>query len=285
MKNIKEDIIKLNTSNEILKVENLTFRYEKEDVLKNVSFVVNKGEYVSLIGKNGSGKSTLAKIIMRILIQNEGKIYFNNVELNDNNIEYLKSNVGIVFQNPDNQFIGGTVEDDIAFGLENRNIPTKEMKELVKEYSKKVGMEKYLEKTPDELSGGQKQRVALAGVLALSLKVIILDEATSMLDPEGKEEIKQLIFEMKKNDPELTIISITHDIEEAYLSDKVIILSEGKIIKNNIPSEVFKNKEEILNLGLDIPFVLKIKDALKDYKKIDDNINDLEGLAAYLCQN
>ena len=285
MKNIKEDIIKLNTSNEIIKVENLTFRYEKEDVLKNVSFVVNKGEYVSLIGKNGSGKSTLAKIIMRILIQNEGEIYFNNVELNDNNIEYLKSNVGIVFQNPDNQFIGGTVEDDIAFGLENRNIPTKEMKKLVKEYSKKVGMEKYLEKTPDELSGGQKQRVALAGVLALSLKVIILDEATSMLDPEGKEEIKQLIFEMKKNDPELTIISITHDIEEAYLSDKVIILSEGKIIKNNIPSEVFKNKEEILNLGLDIPFVLKIKDALKDYKIIDDNINDLEGLAAFLCQN
>ncbi len=285
MKNIKEDILKLNTNNEILKVENLTFRYDKEDVLKNVSFVINKGEYVSLIGKNGSGKSTLAKLIMRILSQNEGKIFFNNVELTDDNIDFLKKNVGIVFQNPDNQFIGGTVEDDIAFGLENRNIPTSKMKELVKEYAKKVGMEKFLEKTPDELSGGQKQRVALAGILALSLKVIILDEATSMLDPEGKEEIKKLIFEMKKSDPELTIISITHDIEEAYLSDRVIILNDGKIVKNDTSFEVFKNKEEILNLGLDIPFVLKIKEALKGYKDIDDNINNLEDLAKYLCQN
>lgn len=270
----------------LIEIKNVSYSYnETNKAIDDISFNIEEATYTTIIGHNGSGKSTLAKLIAGLLPIKDGEIKVNNIVVNEDNINEIRKQLGIVFQNPDNQFIGGTVEDDIAFGLENRNIPTKEMKKLVKEYSKKVGMEKYLEKTPDELSGGQKQRVALAGVLALSLKVIILDEATSMLDPEGKEEIKQLIFEMKKNDPELTIISITHDIEEAYLSDKVIILSEGKIIKNNIPSEVFKNKEEILNLGLDIPFVLKIKDALKDYKKIDDNINDLEGLAAYLCQN
>ena len=275
----------MSTNSNVLEIKNLTFGYEKdEDILKNVSFSVKKGEYVSLIGKNGSGKSTLAKLIMRILTPKEGEIYLNNTLLTDENCTKLKEDIGIVFQNPDNQFIGCSVEDDIAFGMENRNIPKKEMEEKVKEFAKKVGMEKFLEKTPDELSGGQKQRVALAGILALSLKVIILDEATSMLDPEGKEEIKKLIFDMKKEDPELTIISITHDIEEAYISDRVIILNNGNIIKNDTPSVVFSSKDEIESLGFELPFVLKVKESLKDKVKIDDSINNIEDLAKILCQ-
>ena len=275
----------MSTNSNVLEIKNLTFGYEKdEDILKNVSFSVKKGEYVSLIGKNGSGKSTLAKLIMRILTPKEGEIYLNNTLLTDENSTKLKEEIGIVFQNPDNQFIGCSVEDDIAFGMENRNIPKKEMEEKVREFAKKVGMEKFLEKTPDELSGGQKQRVALAGILALSLKVIILDEATSMLDPEGKEEIKKLIFDMKKEDPELTIISITHDIEEAYISDRVIILNNGNIIKNDTPSVVFSSKDEIESLGFELPFVLKVKESLKNKIKIDDSINNIEDLAKILCQ-
>ena len=275
----------MSTNSNVLEIKNLTFGYEKdEDILKNVSFSVKKGEYVSLIGKNGSGKSTLAKLIMRILTPKEGEIYLNNTLLTDENSTKLKEEIGIVFQNPDNQFIGCSVEDDIAFGMENRNIPKKEMEEKVREFAKKVGMEKFLEKTPDELSGGQKQRVALAGILALSLKVIILDEATSMLDPEGKEEIKKLIFDMKKEDPELTIISITHDIEEAYISDRVIILNNGNIIKNDTPSVVFSSKDEIESLGFELPFVLKVKESLKDKVKIDDSVNNIEDLAKILCQ-
>ena len=275
----------MSTNSNVLEIKNLTFGYEKyKDILKNVSFSVKKGEYVSLIGKNGSGKSTLAKLIMRILTPKEGEIYLNNTLLTDENSTKLKEEIGIVFQNPDNQFIGCSVEDDIAFGMENRNIPKKEMEEKVREFAKKVGMEKFLEKTPDELSGGQKQRVALAGILALSLKVIILDEATSMLDPEGKEEIKKLIFDMKKEDPELTIISITHDIEEAYISDRVIILNNGNIIKNDTPCVVFSSKDEIESLGFELPFVLKVKESLKDKVKIDDSINNIEDLAKILCQ-
>lgn len=275
----------MNTNSNVLEIQNLTFGYEKdEDILKNVSFSVKKGEYVSLIGKNGSGKSTLAKLIMRILTPKEGSIFINGTLLSDENSAKLKEEIGIVFQNPDNQFIGCSVEDDIAFGLENRNIPQKNMKEKVIEFAKKVGMDKFLSKTPDELSGGQKQRVAIAGILALSLKVIILDEATSMLDPEGKEDIKRLIFDMKKNDPELTIISITHDIEEAYISDRVIIINNGHIIKNDVPSKVFASKEEIESLGFELPFVLKIKESLKDKVKIDDSINNIEDLAKFLCQ-
>lgn len=270
---------------EVIKVENLSFSYEKEKkILHNVSFSINKGEYVTLIGHNGSGKSTLAKLLSYILEPNKGKIYIDNEELNEKNIKNIRNKIGIVFQNPDNQFIGSTVEDDIAFGLENRNIKQEEMKKIVKEYSKKVGMENYLTKEPEELSGGQKQRVAIAGILALKLKIMIFDEATSMLDPEGVEEIRNLILKMKKENPDLTVISITHDIEEAYLSDRVIVLNEGKIYKNDIPSKVFENEEEMKKINLDIPFVLKIKNKLKTKGiEIDENIKTIEELAKYIC--
>ncbi len=270
----------------IIEVKDLIFYYEdKKKVLDNVSFEIYKGEYVTLIGHNGSGKSTLAKLLSYILEPIDGKIYIEGEELNENSIKNIRSKIGIVFQNPDNQFIGSTVEDDIAFGLENRNVKQQEMRKIVKEFATKVGMDKFLNKEPEELSGGQKQRVAIAGILALNLKIIIFDEATSMLDPEGVEEIRNLILTMKKENPELTVISITHDIEEAYLSDRVIILNEGKIYKNDVPNEVFKDEEEMRKIELDIPFVLKIKNELSKRNIIvPSEIKTIEGVAKFLCQ-
>ena len=272
--------------NEALKVKNLCFNYdENKETLVNLSFEVKKGDYVALIGHNGSGKSTLAKLLTYLITPSSGEIYVNGLLLNEENIGKIRRTLGIVFQNPDNQFIGSTVEDDIAFGLENRNIPLNDMQKLVKEYSKKVNMENYLKKEPSELSGGQKQRVAIAGILALNLKIIIFDEATSMLDPEGVEDIKHLINEMRKKDPELTFISITHDIEEAYLSDYCIILNKGRIYKEGKPNEILNEIDDIKRIGLDVPFVLKIKNALKEKNIfINDDIKTIEELAKNICK-
>lgn len=269
-----------------IEVKNLCFSYEKDvPVLKNISFSVNKGEYVTLIGHNGSGKSTLSKLLCYLLEANSGTISVFGKVLNDENIKDIRKSIGIVFQNPDNQFIGTTVESDIAFGLENRNYEVNKMHNLVHEYAKKVGMINYLDKEPAELSGGQKQRVAIAGILALDLKIIIFDEATSMLDPEGVSEIKNLIFEMKRNDPQLTFISITHDIEEAYLSDYCILLNNGKIFKEGSPDEVFNNEEDLKKVSLDVPFVLKVKNSLKEKGIfIPNEIKTIEGLSEFICK-
>lgn len=269
-----------------IEVENLSFSYEKDvPVLKNISFSVEKGEYVTLIGHNGSGKSTLSKLLCYLLEPTSGSIKIFDKVLDEKSIKELRKSIGIVFQNPDNQFIGSTVESDIAFGLENRNFSREEMKDLIEKYSNLVGMNNFLRKAPDELSGGQKQRVAIAGILALGLKIIIFDEATSMLDPEGVEEINKLIRKMKKEDSELTFISITHDIEEAYLSDRVIILNKGEIYKEGNPLEVFKDEEDIKSIGLDVPFVLKVKNKLaKKGLKIEQNVKTIDDLARILCK-
>ena len=272
---------------QVLEVKNLNFSYDSQEgiqTLKNISFSVESGEYVALIGHNGSGKSTLAKLLAYLLEPSSGEIYLNGVKECEKNIRYIRETIGVVFQNPDNQFIGSTVEGDIAFGLENRAIPREKMAELVKKYSHLVGMEKFLNKSPEELSGGQKQRVAIAGILALGLKVIIFDEATSMLDPEGVEDIMKLIHQMKKEDPSLTFISITHDIEEAYLADRVIILNNGEIFEEGKPEDVFSNIENIEKIGLDIPFVIKVKNSLKKYGiEIPKEVRRIEELSDFLC--
>ena len=270
----------------ILEVENLSFSYEEGiPVIKNLSFKARKGEYIALIGHNGSGKSTLSKLLCYLLTPTSGKIFLFGEEMNEKNITKIRQNIGIVFQNPDNQFIGSTVEADIAFGLENRNIERAKMLELVRKYAALVGMGNFLSKAPDELSGGQKQRVSIAGILALGLKVIIFDEATSMLDPEGVSEIKNLLERMRAEDPELTIISITHDIEEAYLASRVIILNKGEIVRDGDPKEIFKDYDYIESLNLNVPFVLKAKKALSDKGiAVEDNITTLEELARYLCK-
>ena len=269
-------------------IKNLSFSYEQNNnlTLNRVSFDIQKGEYVTLIGHNGSGKSTITKLLCGLISPRSGTILINGKNISDKkNYDLIRRSVGIVFQNPDNQFIGTTVEDDIAFGLENRNVEYSKMKELVLEYSKKVGMYEYLHKQPSELSGGQKQRVAIAGILALNLEIIIFDEATSMLDPKGIEEIKTLISNMKKENPNLTIISITHDMEEAYKSDRTIVLNNGEIYKDGNFEDIFESEEEIKSIGLDLPFVMKVKYDLKNKGiNIPKKIKTVEELSKYICK-
>ncbi|MCB9499096.1 MAG: energy-coupling factor transporter ATPase [Erysipelotrichaceae bacterium] len=269
-----------------IEVKNLCFNYEKDvPIIKNVSFSVNKGEYVSLIGHNGSGKSTLAKLIAYLDEATSGEIYIDGLKAEDKNASAIRERIGIVFQNPDNQFIGSTVEDDIAFGLENRNIERSQMVKLVKEYASEVGMEDYMNKEPQELSGGQKQRVAIAGILSLGLNIVILDEATSMLDPEGVEDINNLIMDMKAENHDLTIISITHDMEEAYLSDRVIVLNKGEIVEDGTPTDVFADEKKLHDIGLGIPFVLNVKNKLNEKGiKVPDDIKTIKGLSEFLCK-
>lgn len=266
-----------------LEVSDLIFRYDDETLtLAGVSFDIFAGEYVSLVGHNGSGKSTLAKLLIGLLEPLAGNIKVFDLSLNKENIYKIRNKVAIVFQNPDNQFICTTVEDDIAFGLENRLVDPRVMKDEIISIATKVGMEKYLDKAPENLSGGQKQRVAIAGALATNPDILILDEATSMLDPKGRTDIRNLILEMKKNNPNLTIISITHDIEEAYLSDRVIVLNHGKVVLDDKPDEVFKNKELLTSLNLTIPFVLELKEKLEE-QGINITGKDLEGVVDSLC--
>ena len=270
----------------ILEVKNLTYSYTEEQLktLNNVSFEIKQGTYVSILGHNGSGKSTLAKVIMGLCPGYEGQIIINGKELNKDNLPKIRKDIFMVFQNPDNQFIGATVEDDIAFGLENAQVPHNEMEKIIKDYANKVGMSLYLDKEPGNLSGGQKQRVAIAGVLALSPKIIIFDESTSMLDPKGKKEIYGLIGELKKNNPNLTVISITHDIEEAFLSDYIIVMNHGEIINQGTPIEVLKDANELAKQNLDVPFQVKLIDALnKEGYNIKENAS-LEEIGDIVCR-
>ena len=267
-----------------LLVKDLKFAYDKKNtIFSGLSFNVEEGEYVSLIGHNGSGKSTLAKLIIGLLEKKSGVIEVFETPLNDKTIYDIRKNVGIIFQNPDNQFIGATVEDDIAFGLENTLVPHEKMKDIILEFSNKVGMDEFLNKEPSSLSGGQKQRVAIAGVLAMSPKLIIMDESTSMLDPKGKKEIRELIFKLRKEDPSLTILSITHDIEEAYLSDRVIVLNKGKVMYNDTPKKVFEHENELKEMDLDIPFVYKLKNELEKIGIKLNSFNEKE-MVDELCQ-
>lgn len=251
-------------SNKILKLNNVSYSYVANIyALKDVSLTINKGEFVSIIGHNGSGKSTLAKIIAGIIdLPKTGEIDVFGERLTANNSDELRSDIGIVFQNPDNQFIGTTVRDDLAFGLENKRVPQAEMDDIIEDYANKVGMEKFLEKEPMHLSGGQKQRVAIAGVLAMQPKILLLDEATAMLDPQGKREIKEIIHELKRELNDLTIISITHDIEETLDSDKIIVLNEGEVALTGTPLEIYQNAELLKQIDLDLPFIFKLKNEL-----------------------
>ena len=269
---------------EIIKVENLCFEYEPGlQTISNISFQIHKGEYVAILGHNGSGKSTIAKLLIGLLEKKSGEIYIDDYQLNLENLYKIREKVGIIFQNPDNQFIGATVRDDLAFGLENICVPREQMDELINRYSKVVRMENFLDHEPTKLSGGQKQRVAIAGILAMSPSIIILDEATSMLDPRGRKEINELVRELKKQN-NMTIISITHDIEEAKNADRVILLNKGEIVDCDKPQKILTNEKLLKELKLDIPFSLKIARKLqKKGYQIKDTL-DVEELEKQLCQ-
>ena len=274
-----------------VRLEHLSYSYKNDDnineedlTINDVNFDIYEGEYVALIGHNGSGKSTLAKLIIGLYVQLKGQIYIFDQEMNADNVYELRRNLGIIFQNPDNQFIGSTVRDDIAFGLENDCIDTDTMKVLVDEFAEKVGMKEYLDKEPSNLSGGQKQRVAIAGALARKPKILIMDEATAMLDPKGRRDIRNLIKKMKDENPGLTIISITHDIDEAYQADKVIVLNKGKVFLSGTPEEVFEQSDKLLSIKLDIPFFHKLNKELKKEGINIDGVGTLEGLVQKLCR-
>ena len=261
----------------LIEVKNLTFSYAgKKNVLNNVSLDVESGTYTSIIGRNGSGKSTIAKLLMGLLESKEGEIVAFGDTYNKKTIRGIRQRIGIVFQNPDNQFIGATVRDDIAFGLENRRVPQTEMEDIINKFATKVNMVEFLDKEPDKLSGGQKQRIAIAGILAMSPDVIILDEATSMLDPKGKREIKETIDILRKENPDLAILSITHDVEEAFNSDKIIVLNEQSIAFDGSPKELLGHKDKLVEMKLDIPFKVRLTDALIDagLDKVIGDLND-----------
>ena len=270
----------------IVEVNHLSFSYDGEHAaIKDVSFSVEEGSYVAIIGHNGSGKSTLAKILMGLLNGFEGEVKLFDTVLSDKTIISLRKKIGIVFQNPDNQFVGSTVADDIAFGLENHEVPHEEMEGIIQTYASEVGMSKFLDHEPESLSGGQKQRVAIAGVLAMKPELVIFDEATAMLDPKGKKEIADIILRMKRENPNLTILSITHDVEEANRADEVLVLNEGKLFLSGKPSVVFAHQEELHQIQLDCPFLPTLIAALKKRGiQIPDDINDQETLEEFLCQ-
>ena len=270
----------------IVEVKDLYYSYVPEkEVLKGISFSMEEGKYYCLVGHNGSGKSTLAKCLMGLVMRFDGSISVFGLPLNGKNLRSIRSRVGIVFQNPDNQFVGSTVADDIAFGLENKCVPHEKMQAIIDEFAEKTGMTDHLNHEPSALSGGQKQRVAIAGVLAMGPDLIILDEATSMLDPKGKKEILDLVHSLRRENPKMTILSITHDVEEASRADEIIVLNKGLIVAQGKPNEVFSHPEELAKIRLGIPFFYQLRFALEEQGiKIPDNMTDLDSLEAFLCR-
>ncbi|WP_411913492.1 energy-coupling factor ABC transporter ATP-binding protein [Virgibacillus halodenitrificans] len=252
-------------SRKLIEFRDVSFRYGEEQpwVLRNCSFEIYEGEWVAIIGHNGSGKSTIAKLINGLLFPQKGEIFIDGQQVNEETIWDIRKEVGMVFQNPDNQFVGTTVQDDVAFGMENRGTPREEMVIRIEETLSAVGMEDYRFTEPHRLSGGQKQRVAIASVLAISPKVLILDEATAMLDPKGRTEIMRTVSNVQ-NKEALSLITITHDLQEVVQADRVIVMNNGEIWDRATPREIFSKKNSLREIGLDVPFIAILADELKE---------------------
>lgn len=277
------------TKDSIIKVNNISFTYPESDspAIDNISFEIKRGSWTSIIGHNGSGKSTIIRLINGLLVADEkdnSYIEVDGTKLDDDSVWDIRDKVGVVFQNPDNQFVGATVADDVAFGLENRGVPRTEMLKIVPEAIKAVDMTEYTDTEPANLSGGQKQRVAIAGILAIKPKIIVLDEATSMLDPEGRDKILGIVQQMKQ-EYDLTVIAITHDIDEANMADNIIVMNDGKLITQGNATKVFSQVKLLKEIGLDVPFFQQVMDDLRsDSITIPETINSEEELVKYLCQ-
>lgn len=247
----------------IIDVKNLSFRYKENQNyydVKDITFHVKRGEWLSIVGHNGSGKSTTVRLIDGLLEAESGEIVIDGQRLTEENVWNIRRQIGMVFQNPDNQFVGATVEDDVAFGLENQGLSRQEMKKRVEEALDLVGMLDFKKREPARLSGGQKQRVAIAGVVVLRPAILILDEATSMLDPEGRRELIGTVKGIRK-DYDMTVISITHDLEEVAMSDRVLVMKKGEIESTNSPRELF-SRNDLDQIGLDDPFANQLKKSL-----------------------
>lgn len=270
--------------NPAIEVSNLSFSYTEEgNTIQDVSFSIPKGSYTTIIGHNGSGKSTIAKLIIGLLKAQSGTIRILGTELTPDTVYDLRSHVGIVFQNPDNQFIGSTVADDIAFGLENHCVPQEDMQALIEKSAASVGMSDFLQAEPTHLSGGQKQRVAIAGILAMTPDIIIFDESTSMLDPQGKASINAQIKRLH-DEKNITILSITHDMEEVAQSQHVIVLNHGVVEMEGTPKEVFAQEVMLKKMQLDIPFALKFSKAMQKEGFSSIHALTLDEVVNQLCQ-
>ncbi|WP_125582408.1 energy-coupling factor ABC transporter ATP-binding protein [Levilactobacillus cerevisiae] len=248
----------------IIEVKHLSYKYDENQrpALKDVSFDVHAGEWLAIVGHNGSGKSTLAKSLDGLLPFTEGTVTVDGIQLTPETVWDVRSKIGMIFQNPDNQFVGATVEDDVAFGLENRQIPRADMLPRVQAAMEEVGMSEFAQREPSSLSGGQKQRVALAGIVAIAPDILILDEATSMLDPQGRSDMLKLVRQLRSSQ-QLTVISITHDIDEAAGADRILVIDDGQLIEEAQPATIFARGERLVDMGLDLPFTAKLKIALQ----------------------
>ena len=270
---------------DIITVNNIKYKYNIDDdhlALNDVSFSVKQGEWLSIVGPNGSGKSTLAKTLNGLIAPQEGSVQVDGLDLTMENVWDIRQRVGMVFQNPDNQFVGATVQDDVAFGLENLGVPRPEMIERIEHALAQVGMTDFAEKEPARLSGGQKQRVAIAGIVALKPKIMILDEAPSMLDPRGRREVLQTVKEVKERE-NLTVLSITHDVDEAAASDRVLVMKGGQIIDHDKPEAIFSQTKNLMSYGLDVPFPERLKQALaQENITVPDDYLTKEGLIDWL---
>ncbi|QCR34166.1 energy-coupling factor ABC transporter ATP-binding protein [Lysinibacillus sp. SGAir0095] len=253
---------------EILSFNNVSFSYtpdnpELRKAVQNVSFSINEGEWIAIVGHNGSGKSTMVKLVSGLLFPQEGEVRVMRNVLTEENLWETRSNIGMVFQNPDNQFVGATVQDDVAFALENSGVPYKDMVERVHSSLAQVKMDKFLNHEPHHLSGGQKQRVAIAGALAMRPKLLILDEATSMLDPQGRDEVLKTVRALRE-EIGLTVLSITHDVEEALFADRVLFMNDGKKYAEGTPTEIFALGDKLVEFGLELPFAMRMTNLFKE---------------------
>ena len=271
----------------MIKFEDVFFQYSssKKTALSNINLEIKEGRWLSVLGKNGSGKSTLMKLIYGQNLATSGKVTFNNKEYNKELYDDIKNKIAIVFQNPDNQFVGSTVEEDIAFGLENRNVPQEKMDEIIDRVLEIVDMTDYRKYEPSSLSGGQKQRVAIASSLALDPEILILDEATSMLDPKAKKSILEYIKKINK-EKGITIISITHDAEESVYSDDIVILESGEIVYQGNYTTLYADTEILEKYSLEVPFVERIKKDLNNYlnQKIFEIEEDEGSVVRKICK-
>lgn len=273
----------------MISIKNLSFKYDYEDenakqILKDIDLEIKEGEFLALLGHNGSGKSTLAKLINGLLIPGEGDVLVDGMNTkNEEKIWDIRRNAGMVFQNPDNQLVATIVEDEVAFGPENLGIEPAEIRKRVDKALEDVGMSDYKKNAPHLLSGGQKQRVAIAGILAMSPKYIILDEPTAMLDPSGRREVIDTLVKLNKEENK-TIILITHYMEEAAISDRVVVMEDGNIVLSGKPREVFSQVEEIKKLGLDVPQVTELAYELKkDGIEISTEVLNIQEMVKEIC--
>lgn len=263
----------------MIEINNLKFKYQGSSnfTLDDVSLLIPDGKYVAVLGHNGSGKSTLSKLISGLYKPTDGEIIVDNIKISKQTLKDVRKKIGIIFQNPDNQFIGSSVEDDIAFGLENKLLPREKMRNIIEEISKKVDMHDFLEWEPHTLSGGQKQRVAISSILALNPEIIIFDEVTSMLDPKGKKEVLKIIREIQEKKDKI-LISITHDMDEAIQADICVVLSQGKVIAQGKPQDILNDKKILETAKIDSPFIYKLSSMIDGIEPTYDKKKFLESL-------